>query len=453
MPRLACQPSISDRLPGQLRLMYYFTDPNRFVGVDPWDRSIELCHLAGLGDNFRQSDYLPTSLPVGEQTFDFIYAFSVFTHLSERATRQALNTLHQYMSRDGVLIITIRPIEYWNAGHSNDANLPVLLDQHRNRGFAFLPHNRDTVDGDITYGDTSIAPQWLAAEFPNWQIVGLDRSLDDPYQIYAILRPAAGLHVDNSGRTTNSSMEEEPDGQSGDSKRNGSNPKVKRINFLQTARNFLLRTPKETQVNTTRRINDLFPIDYDPGGEVGRSYLARVKNGFFERYYNGELVLDIGYRGGSNAEGRTIVPHAIGVDMDYPGYDGTHLPFENSSIDCVSSSHCLEHIWFAETAIREWYRVLKIGGFICCMVPHQHLYEKRRFPPSRYNPDHKRFLTPGSLLTLFENALDINSFRVRHLRDIDDGFDYSISPDQHSKGCYEIELVIEKIERPNWTLI
>ncbi len=41
------------------RLMYYYTDPENFYGVDPWDRSIEICRADGLGDHFLQSDYLP----------------------------------------------------------------------------------------------------------------------------------------------------------------------------------------------------------------------------------------------------------------------------------------------------------------------------------------------------------------------------------------------------------
>ena len=47
------------------RLMYYFSDPARLYGVDPWERSIAICHDCGLGENFRVSDYLPKDLPVG----------------------------------------------------------------------------------------------------------------------------------------------------------------------------------------------------------------------------------------------------------------------------------------------------------------------------------------------------------------------------------------------------
>jgi len=171
------------------RLMYYFTDPAHFIGVDPWDRSIELCRQAGFGDNFRQSEYLPKSLPVDDARFDLIYAFSVFTHLSERASRQALDTLRRYIQEDGILLITIRPVEYWGAGHPSDVNVDALVARHRRSGFAFLPHNRVPVDGDITYGDTSMTTEWLIAQFPSWRFSGVDRSLDDPYQIYVFLRP------------------------------------------------------------------------------------------------------------------------------------------------------------------------------------------------------------------------------------------------------------------------
>jgi SAM-dependent methyltransferase len=174
------------------RLMYYFTGPGRLIGVDPWDRSIAICRDCGLCEDFRQSDYLPKDLPVGKKTFDLIYAFSVFTHLSPRATRLALDVCRRYVARDGVLLITIRPVEYW----SLDASVHGLSDTtalqaaHRREGFAFSPHPRPAVDGDVTYGDTSMTTEWIAASFPRWRIAGVDRSIDDPYQLYVFLRPA-----------------------------------------------------------------------------------------------------------------------------------------------------------------------------------------------------------------------------------------------------------------------
>ena len=195
-----------------------------------------------------------------------------------------------------------------------------------------------------------------------------------------------------------------------------------------------------------------FPIDYAPPGESGRCYVRRVKSGFYDRYCSGDLVLDVGFSGYENPERKTALPNAIGIDLDYPGYDGIRLPFGDNSVDTVLSSHCLEHILYDSAAIQDWYRVLKIGGYIVCMVPHQALYEKKRFLPSRWNQDHKRMYTAATLVASFEAALEVNSFRVRHLAENDTGFDYSRGPDVHSDGAYEIELVIEKIKKPTWTL-
>src|SRR3954451_8182591 len=119
------------------------------------------------------------------------------------------------------------------------------------------------------------------------------------------------------------------------------------------------------------------------GPEAARSYQRRVESGFFKKYLSGKNILDIGYRG----EDQTSVPiveHAVGIDLDYPGYDGVHLPFPDETQDSVYSSHCLEHIDDWRASLREWHRVTKIGGFIILTVPHQHLYEKRRELPSRW---------------------------------------------------------------------
>jgi len=195
-----------------------------------------------------------------------------------------------------------------------------------------------------------------------------------------------------------------------------------------------------------------FPIDYDPPGEAGRCYQHRLRTGFLDRYCSGSLVLDVGFSGYDNPEGKTGIPGAVGIDLDYPGYDGRHLPFGDGTVDTVFSSHSLEHMQFDHAAIRDWYRVLKMGGFIVCMVPSQALYEKQRFLPSRFNEDHKRMYTPASLVRSFEDALEVNSYRVRHLAENDRGFNYRLGPDVHSDGAYEIEIVIEKIEKPEWDL-
>ncbi len=191
--------------------------------------------------------------------------------------------------------------------------------------------------------------------------------------------------------------------------------------------------------------------DRPVGTEARKTFQIRLENGFIGAYLSGDRVLDVGFRGYGGTV-VPIVPNAIGIDLDYPGYDGRVLPFADGSQDAVFSSHCLEHIADDRNALRDWFRVLKVGGYLVIAVPHQFLYEKRAFPPSRWNGDHKRFFTPGILMTRVERALVPNSYRLRHLADNDHGFDYAVPPRQHAGGCYEIEMVIQKIAPPAWAL-
>jgi SAM-dependent methyltransferase len=172
------------------RLMYYFVNSENLFAVDPWDKSIAICYSDGLEKNFFLSDYLPVNLPTGDKKFSLIYAFSVFTHLSQRATITAIETLLSHLEPKGVLMITIRPIEYWkiNRYAKDSGKVEQQMSLHKEKGFSFLPHNRSPVDGDITYGDTSMSLNWIKETFPEVSILGIDRSLDDQMQIYVFLQ-------------------------------------------------------------------------------------------------------------------------------------------------------------------------------------------------------------------------------------------------------------------------
>lgn len=186
------------------------------------------------------------------------------------------------------------------------------------------------------------------------------------------------------------------------------------------------------------------------GEESSKSYKRRLESGFFEKYMSG-TGLDVGYAG--YIEGALpILSSALGLDLNYPGYDGVIIPFPDNGFDYVYNSHCLEHISDYKASIREWYRVTKVNGHIVIVVPHMYLYEKKLSLQSRWNGDHKRFYTPSSLLKEIEESLTPNSYRVRLIEDGDTGFDYTIPPQKHSGGEYEITLVIQKIQEPAWQL-
>lgn len=171
-----------------IRLLYKFVSYEQIHGVDPSKKSIEVCREYDVRANLAVSDFVPRTLPFDVQ-FDLIIAFSVFTHLSERTCTVALSTLRNYISDDGLLVITIRPREYWSV-HKQGAFESEMFTLHDESGFAFIPNDKmRPIDGEITYGDTSISIDYFKRKFPQWSIVKTLVNKEDPYQILMFLRP------------------------------------------------------------------------------------------------------------------------------------------------------------------------------------------------------------------------------------------------------------------------
>jgi len=172
-----------------LRLMTYYSDPAKVHGCDPLQASLDQCSSCGIPNALELSDYVPTKLPFPEKSFDFAFAFSVFTHTSGRAMHAALKALRLAVKDDGVLAITIRPEEYWNIDPSYAKRAEALTAGHRSTGLAFAPHSLDTSTEIPAYGDTSVSLEKLAEIAEDWDIVGTNVSSEDFYQIIVLLRP------------------------------------------------------------------------------------------------------------------------------------------------------------------------------------------------------------------------------------------------------------------------
>ena len=170
-----------------IRLLYKHVPYDHIYGVDPWDKSIELCKQYGIKANLAICDYVPESLPF-EQQFDLIFAFSVFTHLSEKTAKTVLATLRKYIHDDGILVITIRPKKYW-LQHQRGKFKNEMYQLHEQAGFAFIPHHREPINGDITYGDASISLGYIEENFPQWDLARVITNRVDPLQTAVFLRP------------------------------------------------------------------------------------------------------------------------------------------------------------------------------------------------------------------------------------------------------------------------
>ena len=106
---------------------------------------------------------------------------------------------------------------------------------------------------------------------------------------------------------------------------------------------------------------------------VIRKHLNRLK----------DLVIDIGCGRGEDLPYMTNASRVIGYDLDaeilkyYSAQnninavagDATSMPFKEGSIDSVNCIDVLEHIPDYRSAIRDIYRMLKIGGVLVISVP------------------------------------------------------------------------------------
>lgn len=99
-----------------------------------------------------------------------------------------LNTLRKYIYEDGLLVLTIRPKEYWHF-HANGSIAPEMIGQHDKGGVAFRTHNRPPIAGDITYGDTSMTLAYIEENFPQRSIVAVECNDVDPFQVILFLKP------------------------------------------------------------------------------------------------------------------------------------------------------------------------------------------------------------------------------------------------------------------------
>lgn len=176
--------------------------------------------------------------------------------------------------------------------------------------------------------------------------------------------------------------------------------------------------------------------------ETSRAESRRVQEGFFEKFCCGK-GLDIGYGGDllcSNCRGWDI------EDGDAQTLEG--LP--DGGFDFVYSSHCLEHLEDAGEALKNWWRVLKTGGYLILYLPERDLYERKKNLPSRWNTSHKRFFLldrdelPDTIgvLPLLEKT--VRNYKIIKAALCENGYEVK-SENKQADGEYSIEVIIRKL--------
>lgn len=89
------------------RVIQHLRFPSRLVGVDTNKLAIEWCK-----DNISFAEFYHihpfSTLPFDNETFDFIYAISVFTHLTEELEKFWFEEIYRVLRYGGILLLTIR---------------------------------------------------------------------------------------------------------------------------------------------------------------------------------------------------------------------------------------------------------------------------------------------------------------------------------------------------------
>jgi len=134
-------------------------------------------------------------------------------------------------------------------------------------------------------------------------------------------------------------------------------------------------------------------------------------------------IIDIG------SGGDPVVPWAISVDLAPEAYakynagnvpanpihlhcDARILPFKDSTLDVVYSSHVLEDFEKWYYILAEWSRVLKPGGKIIIIIPDKELWKIALDAGQPPNCAHQHEGTPGELSQYFHGWTIIRDSRT-----------------------------------------
>ena len=144
-------------------------EPSRLLGVDPVEEMVALCKQQNRWCAFERIPNVPPS-HLKENTFELIYSFSVFSHLSEEMHNKVLAELSRLLKPGGLLVVTTWGREFIEAAAAmrKRADLNSLHPGPRSSGTAFPETQKALLQYDR--GDYCFAAQvhewWLTGERP-----------------------------------------------------------------------------------------------------------------------------------------------------------------------------------------------------------------------------------------------------------------------------------------------
>lgn len=154
--------------------------PGNLVGTDVDQGFVDICRNTFLGGSFDVNTPYPP-LQYADASFDIIFAFSIFSHLSEKAHLEWLQEFKRILKPGGLLFLTLRQKSFlMQCAHYSkldvsgyqkliaDAfgrNHDILLEQYEKGDYIYAPHGGGGVRTNDYYGDTVVPPLYVKE---NW---------------------------------------------------------------------------------------------------------------------------------------------------------------------------------------------------------------------------------------------------------------------------------------------
>lgn len=130
-----------------------------------------------------------------------------------------------------------------------------------------------------------------------------------------------------------------------------------------------------------------------------------------------------------------------GEVFDVRNSDANSQYIINESQAVVVAYSVLHIVGDHASALAEWFRIVRVGGYLLLTVPHAELSTRA---PAAWAPDQKRHYTPALLIEEVEEALNRREYRTRMLRTV--GADASTTNTSGNATLQEeVELVLQRI--------
>ena len=146
-------------------MMPYFTALNNIYGCDPTVKSIELCQDYNVAGHHAVFDAKPGAIPFGNEKFDLIFSYSVFTRMNDVVAANAMKLFRERISDNGIVCITYRPRRYWlgrsSGGNISEQKRKELLASHDSSGYVFISYKDNKHGGPTDWGDSSFTLEYM----------------------------------------------------------------------------------------------------------------------------------------------------------------------------------------------------------------------------------------------------------------------------------------------------